>query len=945
VATETTTIKVVADTRDAERAIGGLTSALAALGGISFATNIASQFITIANTAAEITNKLIFATGSIDGANKAFDLLAATAQRTGSNLGGTVDLFQKLAQSATFAGSSNEALALVTERFNQTLQISGASGAGAASALYQFAQAMQKGTLNGDEMRTIMETNGYLMTVLEQQTGKTRVELIQMASQGQLSAEIIAKALINSDEIAKQYGKTIRTLPQAMENFNTSLTVAVKKLDDKLKITQALSKVLGFFADNIGAVIGGLAGLTVGIIALTVALIPAATAMAILTGGAALLAAAGVGAAIGLAVQQANKLTDEVGKTTKTQQQLNTEAKAGLKITPQRTTQEMDLDKALGEQITKLKETNKYLSQEGPIKDRNLEVSKAIATEQAKYLAMGKQIPAGLESQLRTQLMIKAVEEDRISTAKTLFGLAQNQVMALQTDAFERAALGKLQAYQNSVSKQEFDTKKGTVEQAIKQSLIAEYNNQLAQDSLHNQQRLNALSIQDVDLRNAALAIADAQKRFGKEFVDLNAQKIIQEAQSQRYAEYALELSKQSLGNQLKVNALAIADTTEREYQLSLIEQTVSKGEAWVKANESVLRTNFMQNKTAEVTRNLTDEILNKENLITAAMGLSTEQAKIKESIQAKINTLGSAFTVEMQKQYEIDLNRIAAMERQSQIQRALADLQASPTGADVAGAIGSQGASTETGVAKQRRAQEEALQALRDQSLISEQEYQNRLLMVQQNAATQRLTQQQAESAAILKNSGVTNQAVLDMVMKQQEQVAMIRQGGVVGAQGMLGATASIFQQLGTYNKKAFDTYKTLAIAQAMISTYQAAAMAIAMPPGPPLSFIYVAGAIAAGLAQVAAIRSQQFSGRALGGPVMGGQSYMVGENGPELFTPANSGQITRNDQLGGGGTTNVSFTIIANDTAGFDQLLSSRRGLITQIISDAQLERGRRA
>jgi hypothetical protein len=554
-------------------------------------------------------------------------------------------------------------------------------------------------------------------------------------------------------------------------------------------------------------------------------------------------------------------------------------------------------------------------------------------------------MPGELANQLRGQLMIKAVEEDRISTAKTLLGLTNSMAMATKTDVFERSVLNKMQAYQNSVSKQEFAAKQATVEQAIKQSLVAEYTNELERNSLDNQRRLAAMGIQDVDQRNAALAIAEAQKKYGQEFVDLNSEKIIQEAQSLRYGEYALELSKQSLQNQLRATALGVSDATEREYQLSLVSEIVSKGEAYVRANEEVLRLNFMQIKTAEITRSLADEILNKENSISVAMGLSTEQAKIKQDLQQKINTLGSAFTAEMQKQYEIDLNRIAAMERQSQIQRALADLQASPTGADVAGAISSQGGTTETGVAKQRRAQEEALQALRDQSLISEQEYQNRLLIVQQNAASQRLTQQQAESAAILKNSGVTNQAVLDMVMKQQEQVAMIRQGGVVGAQGMLGATANIFQQLGTYNKKAFDTYKTLAIAQAMISTYQAAAMAIAMPPGPPLSFIYVAGAIAAGLAQVNAIRSQQFSGRALGGPVMGGQSYMVGENGPELFTPATSGGITRNDQLDGGGTTNVNFTIIANDTAGFDQLLTSRRGLITQILSDAQLERGRRA
>jgi len=39
----------------------------------------------------------------------------------------------------------------------------------------------------------------------------------------------------------------------------------------------------------------------------------------------------------------------------------------------------------------------------------------------------------------------------------------------------------------------------------------------------------------------------------------------------------------------------------------------------------------------------------------------------------------------------------------------------------------------------------------------------------------------------------------------------------------------------------------------------------------------------------------------RAGGGPVMGGSSYLVGEMGPELFTPSSGGQITQNSQLGG--------------------------------------------
>jgi hypothetical protein len=41
----------------------------------------------------------------------------------------------------------------------------------------------------------------------------------------------------------------------------------------------------------------------------------------------------------------------------------------------------------------------------------------------------------------------------------------------------------------------------------------------------------------------------------------------------------------------------------------------------------------------------------------------------------------------------------------------------------------------------------------------------------------------------------------------------------------------------------------------------------------------------------------------RAAGGPVSGGRSYIVGEQGPELFTPQGSGLITPNHAMGGGG------------------------------------------
>lgn len=49
---------------------------------------------------------------------------------------------------------------------------------------------------------------------------------------------------------------------------------------------------------------------------------------------------------------------------------------------------------------------------------------------------------------------------------------------------------------------------------------------------------------------------------------------------------------------------------------------------------------------------------------------------------------------------------------------------------------------------------------------------------------------------------------------------------------------------------------------------------------------------------------------GRAAGGPVSAGTTYLVGENGPELFTSSSSGTIIPNGAMGGSGTT-INLTV----------------------------------
>ena len=153
----------------------------------------------------------------------------------------------------------------------------------------------------------------------------------------------------------------------------------------------------------------------------------------------------------------------------------------------------------------------------------------------------------------------------------------------------------------------------------------------------------------------------------------------------------------------------------------------------------------------------------------------------------------------------------------------------------------------------------------------------------------------------------------------------------------------ASVFASLGQHNRAAFQAAKAFNIASAIMNTYTGATKALATYP-PPFNFIAAAGVVAMGLAQVASIRAQTYAGRALGGPMVGGQQYIVGERGPELITaPSGGSNVVPNNELGG--STTIVFQIQANDTRGFDQLLAERKGMIINMVRQAQQDRGRMA
>ena len=196
---------------------------------------------------------------------------------------------------------------------------------------------------------------------------------------------------------------------------------------------------------------------------------------------------------------------------------------------------------------------------------------------------------------------------------------------------------------------------------------------------------------------------------------------------------------------------------------------------------------------------------------------------------------------------------------------------------------------------------------------------------------------------------------------------------------------------------RKAFEQGKKMKIASAIISTSAAIAGQLGADPQGPWNVPLAIMMGALGMAQVAIIKKQQYQGGASGGGAavpqeisvgkrnnnvdvsksassgelsflrgekgMGsnannfrpggaagmrkgyanGGEILVGERGPEVIAPTQGGyEVTPNDQMNKGGTTNANFTINAVDAAGVEEVLAAQRGNIIGMIREAAHEHG---
>lgn len=183
------------------------------------------------------------------------NMIFASAQRSRTAYVDTAQVVAKLGILAGQSFSGNKEMVYFAEQMNKQFKIGGASLQEQTSAMYQLTQAMASGRLQGDEFRSIMENAPMLAQAIAKFTGKSIGELRQMSADGEITADIIKKAMFAAaDETNAKFAELPITFGQVWTNIKNKAIIAFDPI--LTKISQiANNKDFQQLVDN---VVGGI---------------------------------------------------------------------------------------------------------------------------------------------------------------------------------------------------------------------------------------------------------------------------------------------------------------------------------------------------------------------------------------------------------------------------------------------------------------------------------------------------------------------------------------------------------------------------------------------------------------------------------------------------------------------------------------------------------------
>ena len=227
--------------------------------------------------------------------------LLDVANNTRASLESTSSLYVSTSRALKDYGYTQQEILQFTEATNNAMTIGGVGAQQQAAALMQLSQALGSGVLQGDEFKSIAEAAPILLDTIAEYMGKSRAEIKKLGSEGQLTADVIFKAISGaSEKFGEQAAKMPMTMGQALTVFSNNWQSMVSKLLNDSGAMSGIASIIKMIADNLNLVVPIMAGFAVAIAAATAQVIGLNVAMLANPFG---IVAVAIGAVIGLISQ------------------------------------------------------------------------------------------------------------------------------------------------------------------------------------------------------------------------------------------------------------------------------------------------------------------------------------------------------------------------------------------------------------------------------------------------------------------------------------------------------------------------------------------------------------------------------------------------------------------------------------------------------------------
>lgn len=224
------------------------------------------NIIELADTMTQTRARLNLITSDLEKTAALQDQIMASANRSRASYQTTADAVAKMGIMAKDAFGSTDELVAFTELINKQFTIAGTSAAGQEAAMLQLTQAMASGVLRGEELNSIFEQAPTIIQTIADYLGVPIGQIRQMASEGQITAEVVKNAMLSSaDEINEQFNAMPYTFAQVWTMIQNVLLEAFGPL------IQAIGSAAQWIYDNWSSIEPVLVGIAVAVGILTAA--------------------------------------------------------------------------------------------------------------------------------------------------------------------------------------------------------------------------------------------------------------------------------------------------------------------------------------------------------------------------------------------------------------------------------------------------------------------------------------------------------------------------------------------------------------------------------------------------------------------------------------------------------------------------------------------------